>query len=169
MQGNSHTGSKARQQELDCSIIMSAASLIKMQHMAQTAFRLLLPDSRTSSLRQRLAYLLLLIPVSPQHMANYILNSSLKFCMQKTFFSLLQRSRIVLISLKQHHTHTTFFPHRCVQILQYPLVGRCITLTVPLLILTPLPIQCLGFPQGMRSSQPLSTDCGIGVLAQLKE
>lgn len=65
LQGNSHTGSTARQQELGCSIFVSAASLIKMQHMAQTAFRWLLPNSRTSCMRQRLAYLLLLIPVSP--------------------------------------------------------------------------------------------------------
>lgn len=42
LQENSHTGSKARQKELCCSIFVSVAFLIKMQHMAQVAFRLLL-------------------------------------------------------------------------------------------------------------------------------
>lgn len=109
-QGSSRTGSKAGQQELGCSIFVSPACLINIQHMAQAAFRLLFPDSGTSCVSQRLAHLLPLIPASPQHMANYILNSSLNFCVQTTFFSLLQRSRVILYSPKQHHVHTDHHP-----------------------------------------------------------
>ena len=85
---------------------MSAACLINIQHMAQAAFRLLLPDSGTSCVSQRLADLLPLIPASPQHMANCVLNSSLNFCSQTTFFSLLQSSRVILYSPKQRHVRT---------------------------------------------------------------
>lgn len=56
--------------------------LVSIQHTAQTAFRLLLPDAGSSSVSQSRAHLLPLIPASPQHMANYVLNSSLNFCAQ---------------------------------------------------------------------------------------
>lgn len=73
--------------------------------MAQAAFRLLLPDSGTSCVSHTLAHLLLLIPASPQHMANSALNSSFDFCMHTTFVSLLLSSRSPPLPPEQHRAH----------------------------------------------------------------
>lgn len=94
--------------------------------MAQAAFRLLLPDSGTSCVSHTLAHLLLLIPASPQHMANSALNSSFDFRMHTTFVSLLLSSRVLPCPLNSIVLTwlTTSLSHRGIQILLYPLVSR---------------------------------------------
>ncbi|XP_032305019.1 uncharacterized protein LOC116654380 [Coturnix japonica] len=75
-----------------CSTPVSTACLISIQHMAQAAFTLLLPDSGTSCVSHRLAHLLSPISASPQHMADAVPTSSFLHVHNLLFISAKKQS-----------------------------------------------------------------------------